>query len=110
MSWFDELNFPGVLKLVPITQAAAGTNVVAAAVSGQRVRLFGINLTMVLAGSIQFQDTGAGALSGPITLGLGVPYVLPIAAAPWFETGGGLGLQIVGVTGGFNGSAMVIQS
>jgi hypothetical protein len=81
--------------------AAAGSNLIVPAQSGQRVRVLGYVLVASAAGTIQWQDGAATLLSGAMALALGQSLVAPDTAPVvgsergWFLTGQGQTLVLV---------------
>jgi hypothetical protein len=64
----------------PIT-APAGLTTVVPAMPGRRVRVLGYTLVASAAGTVQWQDGAATALSGPMALALGQSLVAPDTSA-----------------------------
>jgi hypothetical protein len=75
----------------------AAAQVLIAAVPGKRIRGYGLFLSGGAAGQAKFQDTTPADISGLLFIGNLSQTVLPVieAGVPWFETGVGLGLNIV---------------
>jgi hypothetical protein len=95
------------MSSTPIT-AAAGLTTVVPAMPGRRVRVLGYVLVASAAGTIQWQDGAATALSGAMALALGQSLVAPDTSAVmgsergWFLTGTGqtLVLNVAGAAAG----------
>jgi hypothetical protein len=84
-----------------IISAAAGTTAVVAAVTGQRVGIYKMIVTVASTATLAIQDTAGGALSqtfGFGTSGGSITIDIPINNESWFQSGLNLGIQFV-VTG-----------
>lgn len=93
----------------------ATTGVIIAASAGKRISVHGLFLTVTTAaGTIQFQDINAGTstvnLTGAITMGAGIPLVLPWQNYPWLlcATGDNLTLAL-GTAGQVSGRIFYMQ-
>jgi len=98
---------PAVTPYVSISQAGAGSSQIAAAIAGQKIRLRSIAGFLSAAGTVQLKDTDGTALSGAMNIGTTGGPVWPDNSEGWVETASGKGLNIVSVTGAFNGVASV---
>lgn len=97
---------------VSITQAVAGTKDLLAKSETKIARLHLLFGTMTVAGTVQIQDQDGEAVTGPMTVGANGGLVLPFVANPNGvprASGVNKGLQLVSVTGGFNGFAIVSE-
>jgi len=92
---------------VPISQAAPGTAVIAAPVAGQKIRLLSAFGFLSAAGTAQFKDDAGTALSGAMNVGTTGLMTLDYNPEGWLETASGKGLNLVSVTGNFNGGATI---
>lgn len=67
-----------------------GDNTVVAAVTGKKIAAYALVLTAAAAVNVRFESGAGGtALTGVMTLAQGVPLVLPLGPAAWFETAAG---------------------
>lgn len=85
----------------------AGTASPVAGIAGHIIRVKAFQGAISATGTIQFKSSGGTVLTGAINLVTGTPYVVPDAGANndgWFESLVGEGINLVSVTGGFNGS------
>ena len=65
----------GEVQFLPVTTAAGDTTLVAAQAAGVRIRVLGFALTAAAPAVVTFQSgTGGSALTGAMSLGLGVPF------------------------------------
>jgi len=112
MGTFDNINVAGPLQSVSISQNGAGTVTLVVLAPGKAVRLFGLILSSSTAtNTIQFNSSTAGALSGVMSLALGIPLILPVTNVPWYSSAVGESLQIiVAGAGQLSGTALLIQS
>jgi len=112
MGTFDNINIPGPLSFVSLSQNGAGTVTPIALVAGKSVKLFGFMCSSsTVTNTIQFNSSTTGALSGVMSLALGIPLILPITNVPWFTSVSGESLQlIVAGAGQLSGEFILIQS
>lgn len=76
----------GTQKFAAIATSSGDTTLVAA-VTGKRIRLLALCLTVGTAANIRFESgTGGTALSGVIELLADTPLVLPFSESGWLET------------------------
>lgn len=93
-----------------ISQGAAGTTHIvpdASVPAGRLVRVKALWGSMSAAGTIKFQSSDGTALTGVTNVALSQTVVLADSGAKsdgWFETKPGQGVDVVSVTGAFNGS------
>jgi hypothetical protein len=86
------------VQAAPINAAITGTATLIAAVAGKRIFVHGMFLTLSLGAPITltFQDVSGSStvnLTGPMTLGAGVPLDLPWQNYPWLACAVGDSLQ-----------------
>lgn len=83
----------------PVTNLGAGTtSLIAAPTSPQRIRVVAAYIVVNSAttnGPIQLKGSVSGLVTGPVTLLVGTPLVLPYNQDGWFLTQPGDALQIV---------------
>lgn len=112
MGTFDNLSIPGQLSWVSLSQNGAGTITPITLAAGKSVKLMGLMLSSsTVTNTIQFNSSTAGALSGVMSLALGIPLILPPTGVPWVFSAAGESLQIiVAGAGQLSGTAILIQS
>ncbi len=92
-----------------ISQAGAGTTHILSGVTGQIIRVLGFFGAIGTTGTIKVQSSGGTAVSGVMNVTAGSPFNLhaPRGSDGLFQTLSGEGLDIVSVTGAFNGGVIV---
>jgi hypothetical protein len=89
--------------------ATTGSNTIVTAQPGQRVRVLGYVLVASAAGTVQWQDGAATALSGAMALAVGqslaVPDTAPVVGSERGWLLGGQGQTLVLVVGGSGAAA-----
>lgn len=84
--------YDGTTPILPrfavIDAASSGDNMIVEEVSGSKIRVLALHLTMTgTAVTIRFENTGSGtALTGQMTPTQGETIVLPFNPVGWFET------------------------
>ena len=86
--------------LSPVKNYPVTTTIAVAAVAGQRVGIYRLVLQAAGASVVTIQDTAGGVLSATYTFTTSAFMILdtPINSDPWWQSGNGLGIQLV-VTG-----------
>lgn len=93
----------------PISQAAAGTTHVLSGITGIIIRVVGFFGAIGTTGTVKFQSSGGTALTGAMAALAGSPINIhaPQHSDGLFQTLSGEGLDVVSVTGAFNGGVIV---
>ena len=91
------------IKYAVIEQAAAGTNTIVSAVASKKIRVISWVLSLSVAGTAKFLNTGGAALTGVMLVGTTPATCAGSVYGPLFETTPGVGLDITSVTGSAHG-------
>jgi hypothetical protein len=87
---------PSAVLRASISANTSGDNTLVAAVTGKRIRVVGLFMTVGTAGTARFESgTADGFLSGAMALAVGTPLVLPQNLDGWFETAEGALLNMI---------------
>lgn len=93
---------------VPVSQAGAGTTVIAAADATKKHKIIGAMLVMDAAGTLKFTD-GVGDLTGATSIATSAGFVWPTSIIPYAETGAvNRALNLVTTAGAAKGIVAIV--